>query len=151
MIARFAQHADFCYVLLLLLLLLLLPVWQQWAADWQARKLPGNQLPFWPSAAARCDAAALDRSPVAPALTAPPLWCLRPPQSQFTRELREFNMYEDCPVFDGLFEYCQVWEEVWEQQWMGPAPYGQRVGWIVLCSSACPVQTAEGAASWASL
>ena len=35
--------------------------------------------------------------------------CLRPRlQSQFTRELREFNMYEDCPVFDGLFEYCQV-------------------------------------------
>lgn len=31
-----------------------------------------------------------------------------PLQSQFSRDLREFNMYEDCPVFDGLWEYCQV-------------------------------------------
>ena len=37
-----------------------------------------------------------------------PYACYFPLQSQFTRELREFNMYEDCPVFDGLFEYCQV-------------------------------------------
>lgn len=28
--------------------------------------------------------------------------------SQFNRELREFNMYEDCPVFDGLYQYCQI-------------------------------------------
>lgn len=28
--------------------------------------------------------------------------------SRFTRELREFNMYEDCPVFDGLYQYCQI-------------------------------------------
>ncbi|EFN55393.1 hypothetical protein CHLNCDRAFT_8472, partial [Chlorella variabilis] len=28
--------------------------------------------------------------------------------SQFTRELREYNMYEDCPVFSGLYEYCQI-------------------------------------------
>ncbi|KAI3428482.1 hypothetical protein D9Q98_007307 [Chlorella vulgaris] len=28
--------------------------------------------------------------------------------AQFARELREYNMYEDCPVFDGLYEYCQI-------------------------------------------
>lgn len=31
-----------------------------------------------------------------------------PAQSEYQRELREYNMYEDCPVFDGLFTYCQV-------------------------------------------
>jgi hypothetical protein len=29
-------------------------------------------------------------------------------QSQFTRELQEYNTLEDCPVFDGLYQYCQV-------------------------------------------
>ena len=30
------------------------------------------------------------------------------PQSHFSRELREFNLTEDCPVIDGLWQYCQV-------------------------------------------
>lgn len=24
------------------------------------------------------------------------------------RELKKFNVGEDCPVFDGVFEFCQV-------------------------------------------
>ena len=28
---------------------------------------------------------------------------------EFTRQLQRFNVGEDCPVFDGLFEYCQIY------------------------------------------
>lgn len=27
----------------------------------------------------------------------------------YTRQLQRFNVGEDCPVFDGLFEYCQIY------------------------------------------
>ena len=36
-----------------------------------------------------------------------------PMQAQYQRELREYNMYEDCPVFDGLYNYCQVCVRAW--------------------------------------
>ena len=26
----------------------------------------------------------------------------------FIRQLQRFNVGEDCPVFDGLFEFCQI-------------------------------------------
>ena len=29
--------------------------------------------------------------------------------SMFTDQLRRFNVGEDCPVFDGLFNYCQIY------------------------------------------
>lgn len=28
--------------------------------------------------------------------------------AEYHRELKEYNMYEDCPVFDGLYKYCQI-------------------------------------------
>ncbi len=32
------------------------------------------------------------------------------PQSMHSAQLEEFNMkYEDCPVFDGLWKYCQIY------------------------------------------
>lgn len=27
----------------------------------------------------------------------------------YSRQLQRFNVGEDCPVFDGLFEYCQLY------------------------------------------
>jgi histone deacetylase 1/2 len=27
---------------------------------------------------------------------------------EYTRQLQKFNVGEDCPVFDGLFEFCQI-------------------------------------------
>ena len=42
---------------------------------------------------------------------------------EYLRQLQRFNVGEDCPVFDGLFEFCQlhVWEHWWpvrlNQQW----------------------------------
>jgi hypothetical protein len=29
--------------------------------------------------------------------------------SDYTRQLQRFNVGEDCPVFDGLFEFCQIY------------------------------------------
>jgi histone deacetylase 1/2 len=29
--------------------------------------------------------------------------------SEFLRHLQRFNVGEDCPVFDGLFEFCQLY------------------------------------------
>lgn len=29
--------------------------------------------------------------------------------SEYTRQLQRFNVGEDCPVFDGLFEFCQLY------------------------------------------
>ncbi len=29
--------------------------------------------------------------------------------SDYTRQLQKFNVGEDCPVFDGLFEFCQIY------------------------------------------
>lgn len=29
--------------------------------------------------------------------------------SEYTRQLQRFNVGEDCPVFDGLYEYCQLY------------------------------------------
>ena len=29
-------------------------------------------------------------------------------QHEHMRELKKFNVGEDCPVFDGVFEFCQV-------------------------------------------
>jgi len=29
--------------------------------------------------------------------------------SDFVRQLQRFNVGEDCPVFDGLFEFCQLY------------------------------------------
>ena len=29
--------------------------------------------------------------------------------SEYVRQLQRFNVGEDCPVFDGLFEYCQIY------------------------------------------
>jgi histone deacetylase 1/2 len=26
----------------------------------------------------------------------------------YIRQLQRFNVGEDCPVFDGLFEFCQI-------------------------------------------
>lgn len=28
---------------------------------------------------------------------------------EYTRQLQRFNVGEDCPVFDGLFEFCQLY------------------------------------------
>ena len=28
---------------------------------------------------------------------------------EYTRQLQRFNVGEDCPVFDGLFEFCQMY------------------------------------------
>jgi len=28
---------------------------------------------------------------------------------EYVRQLQRFNVGEDCPVFDGLFEYCQIY------------------------------------------
>lgn len=53
-------------------------------------------------------APSLPTPPQLPAAFHPPLPVSPLLQSQFTRELREYNMYEDCPVFSGLYEYCQV-------------------------------------------
>ena len=27
----------------------------------------------------------------------------------YVRQLQRFNVGEDCPVFDGLFEFCQIY------------------------------------------
>ena len=27
----------------------------------------------------------------------------------YIRQLQRFNVGEDCPVFDGLFEFCQIY------------------------------------------
>jgi histone deacetylase 1/2 len=46
------------------------------------------------------------------------------------RQLQRFNVGEDCPVFDGLFEFCQIsasgsigacvrWGEGTERKWRG--------------------------------
>eukprot|EP01031_Cornospumella_fuschlensis_P038050 gene38050-46231_t len=29
--------------------------------------------------------------------------------ADYVRQLQRFNVGEDCPVFDGLFEYCQIY------------------------------------------
>merc|ERR1711966_56396 len=29
--------------------------------------------------------------------------------SDYTRQLQRFNVGEDCPVFDGMFEFCQLY------------------------------------------
>ena len=29
--------------------------------------------------------------------------------SDYVRQLQRFNVGEDCPVFDGLFEFCQIY------------------------------------------
>jgi hypothetical protein len=28
---------------------------------------------------------------------------------EYSRQLQRFNVGEDCPVFDGLFEFCQMY------------------------------------------
>ncbi len=28
---------------------------------------------------------------------------------EYTRQLQRFNVGDDCPVFDGLFEFCQLY------------------------------------------
>lgn len=28
---------------------------------------------------------------------------------EYTRQLQRFNVGEDCPVFDGIFEFCQLY------------------------------------------
>ena len=28
---------------------------------------------------------------------------------EYVRQLQRFNVGEDCPVFDGLFEFCQLY------------------------------------------
>jgi histone deacetylase 1/2 len=30
-------------------------------------------------------------------------------QHEHIRELKKFNVGEDCPVFDGVFEFCQIY------------------------------------------
>lgn len=30
-------------------------------------------------------------------------------QEQYARELKTFAFVSDCPVFDRIFDYCQVW------------------------------------------
>lgn len=105
-----------------------------WAAARHGRKLPDNSAVFFAfrscSLSCTCAQQLHSTAALAAAFTSLPLWCLSPPQSQFTRELREFNMYEDCPVFDGLFEYCQVWEEAWEQQWLDTTRHVRAKGWM---------------------
>ena len=29
--------------------------------------------------------------------------------ADYVRQLQRFNVGEDCPVFDGLFEFCQIY------------------------------------------
>jgi histone deacetylase 1/2 len=29
--------------------------------------------------------------------------------AQYLRQLQRFNVGEDCPVFDGLFDFCQIY------------------------------------------
>lgn len=29
--------------------------------------------------------------------------------NQYLRQLQRFNVGEDCPVFDGLFDFCQIY------------------------------------------
>lgn len=29
--------------------------------------------------------------------------------ADYVRQLQRFNVGEDCPVFDGLYEYCQIY------------------------------------------
>lgn len=29
--------------------------------------------------------------------------------NEFTRQLQRFNVVDDCPIFDGLYEYCQLY------------------------------------------
>jgi histone deacetylase 1/2 len=29
--------------------------------------------------------------------------------ADYIRQLQRFNVGEDCPVFDGLFEFCQIY------------------------------------------
>ena len=28
--------------------------------------------------------------------------------NDYTKQMQRFNVGEDCPVFDGLFEFCQI-------------------------------------------
>lgn len=35
--------------------------------------------------------------------------CFIDNMTEYTRQLQRFNVGEDCPVFDGLFEFCQLY------------------------------------------
>jgi histone deacetylase 1/2 len=35
--------------------------------------------------------------------------CIQDNMTEYVKQLQRFNVGEDCPVFDGLFEYCQIY------------------------------------------
>ena len=39
-----------------------------------------------------------------------PFRSIRPDNmGEYNKQMQRFNVGEDCPVFDGLYEFCQVW------------------------------------------
>lgn len=36
-------------------------------------------------------------------------WCETDNMADYVRQLQRFNIGDDCPVFDGLYEYCQIY------------------------------------------
>jgi histone deacetylase 1/2 len=42
-----------------------------------------------------------------PGLSPRPLWSDN--MGEYSRQLQRFNVGEDCPVFDGIFEFCQLY------------------------------------------